>query len=126
MKRRDFLKYIGCGCCGYTLSSCSTAPITGRNQVTFFPESTINSQAATAYANFKKKAKLSKDIDTLNLIETIGSKMQMAISAYFKSKKIKDPTKDFNWCCCPYSYWNNDLFDCFDYEYLSFFDTRGY
>jgi len=97
MKRRDFLKYIGCGCCGYTLSSCSTAPITGRNQVTFFPESTINSQAATAYANFKKKAKLSKDADTLNLIETIGSKIQVAISAYFKSKKIKDPTKDFNW-----------------------------
>ena len=96
MKRRDFLKYISYGCCG-TMMSCSTAPITNRNQVTFFPESVINSQAASAYAAFKKKAKLSEDKETLKLIEDIGSKMKIAISAYFSNKKLKDPTKDYNW-----------------------------
>ena len=96
MKRRDFLKYVGCGCCS-TMMSCSTAPITNRNQVTFFPESVINSQAASAYVTFKKKAKLSEDKETLKLIEDIGSKMKIAISTYFSSKKLNDPTKDYNW-----------------------------
>ena len=68
MKRREFLKFASCGCGGLALSSCSSAPITNRKQITFMPESMINNQAATAYASFKKKAKLSNDTSTLNLI----------------------------------------------------------
>ena len=97
MKRRDFLKYVGCGCCGFSLASCSSAPITNRKQITFMPESMINNQAAKAYENFKKKAKVSKDIETFQLIKSIGSKMEIAISSYFKMKKLKDPTENFKW-----------------------------
>jgi predicted Zn-dependent protease len=97
MKRRDFLKYVGCSCCGFSLTSCSTAPITNRKQITFMPESVINNKAAKAYENFKKKAKISKDIETLELIKSIGSKMEIAISSYFKMKKLKDPTENFKW-----------------------------
>jgi len=97
MKRRDFLKYVGCGCCGFSLASCSSAPITNRKQITFMPESMINNQAAKAYENFKKKAKVSKDIETFELIKSIGSKMEIAISSYFKMKKLKDPTENFKW-----------------------------
>lgn len=97
MKRRDFLKIIGCSCCAYTLSSCSTAPITNRKQITFFPESLINSQAAKAYSDFKKKAKISKDEETLNLIKEIGQKMKLAIGIYFKNNNLKDPAKDYDW-----------------------------
>ena len=97
MKRREFLKYVGCGCCAFGLPSCSSAPITNRKQITFFPESVINSQAIKAYEQFKKKAKISKDTETLKLIEEIGGKMKIAISTYFKSKKMKDPTVDYKW-----------------------------
>ena len=97
MKRRDFLKIIGCSCCAYSLPSCSTAPITNRKQITFFPESLINSQAAKAYSDFKKKAKISKDEETLNLIKEIGQKMKLAIGIYFKNNNLKDPTKDYDW-----------------------------
>jgi len=97
MKRRDFLKYVGCGCCGFSLASCSSAPITNRKQITFMPESMINNQAAKAYENFKKKAKVSKDVETFKLIKSIGSKMEIAISSYFKMKKLKDPTENFKW-----------------------------
>ena len=97
MKRRDFLKYVGCGCCGFSLASCSSAPITNRKQITFMPESMINNQAAKAYENFKKKAKVSKDVETFELIKSIGSKMEIAISSYFKMKKLKDPTENFKW-----------------------------
>ena len=47
----------------------------------------INAQAAKAYNQFKRKAKLSKDLATLNSIKTIGKKMEIAISEYFKSYK---------------------------------------
>ena len=97
MKRRDFLKYMSCSCCGFSLISCSTAPITNRKQIAFMPESVINSQAAKAYETFKKKAKISKDIKTFKLIKSIGSKMEIAISSYFNMKKLKDPTKNFKW-----------------------------
>ena len=97
MKRREFIKYFGCGCSAFSLPSCSSAPITNRKQITFFPESVINSKAAKAYETFKKKAKISKDTETLKLIKSIGSKMELAISSYFKMKKIKDPTENFDW-----------------------------
>ncbi|MBD1108809.1 hypothetical protein IDH26_01710 [Pelagibacterales bacterium SAG-MED50] len=33
MNRRKFLSYVGCGCCGIILPSCTTAPITERKQL---------------------------------------------------------------------------------------------
>ena len=57
----------------------------------------INAQAAKAYNQFKRKAKLSKDLATLNSIKTIGKKMEIAIGEYFKKQGKNDPTKNFQW-----------------------------
>ncbi|MEK9959173.1 MAG: M48 family metallopeptidase [Pelagibacteraceae bacterium] len=79
------------------ISSCSTTPITERKQLKIYPESVINSNAAKAYEQFKKKAKISKDLATLNMIKRIGAKMEKSISYYFKKKNLKDPTQNFQW-----------------------------
>ena len=97
MKRRDFIKYVGCSCCSVLVTACSTTPITQRKQLKIYPESVINANAAKAYTQFKKKAKMSKDITTLNTIKRIGNKMEKAISFYFAKKNLKDPTKGFKW-----------------------------
>ncbi len=97
MKRREFITYLGCGCCSVLLPSCTSAPITNRKQLKIIPEATINANAIKAFNEFKKKAKMSKDIKTLNIIKKIGFKMEKAISYYCKTKNIKDPTKNFNW-----------------------------
>ena len=89
MKRRDFIKYVGCSCCSVLVTACSTTPITQRKQLKIYPESVINANAAKAYTQFKKKAKMSKDITTLNTIKRIGNKMEKAISFYFAKKKLK-------------------------------------
>ena len=69
ISRRKFLELFTGSCCGL-LTSCSTVPITERKQLTIYPESFINKQAAGAYMNFKKKAKLIKDgKDLKNIIE---------------------------------------------------------
>ena len=61
MDRRKFLTYVGCGCCGYVLNACSTAPITERRQLKIVPEAKLNAQAAAIYEKIKQKEKLSDD-----------------------------------------------------------------
>ena len=79
------------------LHSCSTAPITDRRQLKILPESKLNAQAAQIYEKVKEKEKMSKDINTLNLIKNIGSKVEDSISEYFYKENLKDPTSNFQW-----------------------------
>ena len=97
MNRRKFLSYVGCSCGGFILNSCASAPITERKQLSIIPEAKLNAQAAKIYEKVKKKAKLSKDTKTLNLIKDIGQKMEDSISEYFYQSKLDDPTKYFDW-----------------------------
>ena len=69
MKRRDFLLSVGCGCCSVFLSSCVKAPITERKQVSFYPESLINSQAEVAYKRLKDRMKISADVQKTNEVK---------------------------------------------------------
>ena len=95
MNRRKFLSYVGCGCCGFILNSCSTAPITERRQLKIIPEAKLNAQAAQIYEKINKK-KMSKDTKTLNLIKDI-EKMENSIGEYFYQSKLNDPTVNFDW-----------------------------
>ena len=97
MDRRKFLTYVGCGCCGLVLNSCSTAPITERRQLKIIPEAKLNDQAAEIYEKIKEKEKMSSDIKTLNLIKEIGKKMENSIAEYFYKENIDDPTINFDW-----------------------------
>ena len=97
MDRRKFLSYVGCGCCGFVLNACSTAPITERRQLKIIPEAKLNAQAAAIYEKVKEKEKLSKDIKTLNEIKNIGRRMEDSISEYFYKEKLNDPTVNFDW-----------------------------
>ena len=97
MNRRKFLSYVGCGCCGFILPSCTTTPITDRKQLSIIPESKLNAQAAKIYEKVKEKEKMSDDIKSLNQIKEIGKKMEDSISEYFYRKKLDDPTANFDW-----------------------------
>ena len=96
MNRRKFLSYVGCSCCGFILSSCSTAPITERRQFKIVPEAKLNAQAAEIYEKIKEKEKLITD-SKLDKIKEIGKKMENSIGEYFYQSKINDPTVNFNW-----------------------------
>ena len=97
MNRRKFLSYIGCGCCGFILNSCSTAPITERKQLKIVSEQKLNAQAAQIYEKVKSKEKMSKDLKTLNEIKEIGKRMEDSISEYFYRENLNDPTAFFDW-----------------------------
>ena len=97
MNRRKFLQFVGCGCCGFVMNSCSSVPITDRKQLKIIPESKLNAQAAQIYEKIKQKEKLSKDTKTLNLIKDIGKRMENSISEYFYQANLNDPTVNFQW-----------------------------
>ncbi len=80
-----------------SLHSCTTAPITDRRQLKILPESKLNAQAAQIYEKVKEKEKMSKDIETLNLIKNIGSNIETSISEYFYRENMNDPTTNFQW-----------------------------
>ena len=97
MNRRKFIKYIGCSCGGFLLSSCTTAPITDRKQLKLIPESKLNAQAAQIYEKVKEKEKLIKSGSVIKEIKEIGKKMEDSISEYFYQQNMKDPTSNFQW-----------------------------
>ena len=97
INRRKFLEIIGCCSCGLIISSCTTAPITGRGQLKLLPESTINRQAAQLYERVKSKTKLSDDKKQFALIKEVGSRIEEAVSSYFNSVNMPDPTYNFQW-----------------------------
>ena len=97
MDRRKFLTYVGCGCCGFALNSCTTAPITERRQLKIVSEAKLNAQAAAIYEKVKKKEKMSDDLKSLNEIREIGKKMEYSIGEYFYRSKLNDPTANFDW-----------------------------
>tara|TARA_B110000008_G_C16824222_1_gene505888 strand:+ start:101 stop:928 length:828 start_codon:yes stop_codon:yes gene_type:complete len=97
MNRRKFLNYVGCGCCGFVINACSTAPITDRRQFKIIPEANLNAKAAIIYEKVKAKEKMSDDLKTLNQIKDIGKKMEDSISKYFDRSNMTDPTANFDW-----------------------------
>ena len=97
INRRKFLEIFGYCTCGLMIASCSTAPITERKQLRLIPESTLNNQAAQIYEKVKQKTKLSDDKKQLEEIKEIGSRIEEAVSSYFDSTNMKDPTYNFQW-----------------------------
>ncbi len=99
INRRKFLGFIGCSCGGFFLNSCATVPITERKQLSLYPESVINRQAAQAYDKLKnsKKIKLINKSKDLNNIIDIGNKISKSVSLFFKNQNQEDPTENFDW-----------------------------
>ena len=97
INRRKFLEIFGSCSCGLVITSCATAPITERKQLKLIPEASLNRQAAQIYEKVKNKTKLSDDKKQLDEIKEIGSRIEEAVSMYFDSKGLKDPTYNFQW-----------------------------
>ena len=97
MNRRKFLTSVCGSCCGFFLTSCTTAPITDRRQFKIIPEAKLNAQAAQIYEKIKEKEKMSDDTKTLNEIREIGKRMENSIGEYFYQSNLDDPTINFDW-----------------------------
>jgi predicted Zn-dependent protease len=83
--------------------ACSTNAVTGRKQLSLFPESTLQAEAVTQYQSFLSQNKVvaqntSKDAE---MVRRVGSRIANAITTYYAnnpelSKELKDYKWEFN------------------------------
>ncbi|MEO6001305.1 MAG: M48 family metallopeptidase [Chitinophagaceae bacterium] len=84
---------------GVTMYSCSRNAVTGRNQLTLYPESEIQSLAATEYKTFLTQNKVvsssaSKDAE---MVRRVGQRITSAIKEYYTSKGQQNILEGYQW-----------------------------
>lgn len=84
---------------GLIFISCARNAVTGRNQLTLYPESEIQSMAATEYKTFLTQNKVvntsvSKDAE---MVRRVGQRITAAISQYYKSKGQQSILDGYQW-----------------------------
>ncbi len=81
-------------------TSCSTNGVTGRKQLTLFPESTLQQQALSQYQSFLSENKVvsqntSKDAE---MVRRVGSRIAQAITTYYANNPaVKKQLDAYKW-----------------------------
>jgi predicted Zn-dependent protease len=81
----------------FIVISCSSVPLTGRNQLNIIPNSEMLSMSFQQYDEFMKTNKISADVNNSNMVKRIGFNVQNAVQRYFAENKISDRLKGYSW-----------------------------
>jgi len=85
------------GLLGLLAWSCSTVPITGRQQLSLVPEGQIIAMADAQYDTFLMTNKLSTDKAKTDMIKRCGGRIQKAVEAYFASQNQSSQLNGYKW-----------------------------
>lgn len=77
--------------------SCSSVPVTGRNQLSLIPASQLMSLSFQQYDDFLKENKISKDKKKTALVKKVGVKIQKAVEEYMAQKNLSDHLNGYSW-----------------------------
>ena len=81
------------------LVACSRNAITGRKQLTLYPESEIAAAAAQQYQQFLSQSKVvspTADRDA-EMVRRVGQRIANAITQYYTQQGLADQIKDYKW-----------------------------
>jgi predicted Zn-dependent protease len=78
-------------------SSCTTVPLTGRRQLDFIPAETMLSMSYQQYDDFLKSNKLSTNQAQIQMVETVGQRIQKAVEKYMAENNLSGRLKDYKW-----------------------------
>lgn len=84
---------------GLFFTACTKNAITGRNQLTLVPESTLQQEAVSQYQTFLSQNKVvssSSDRDA-EMVKRVGSRIAAAITKYYASKGLSDQLAGYKW-----------------------------
>ncbi|MEP7165767.1 MAG: M48 family metallopeptidase [Ferruginibacter sp.] len=78
---------------------CSTNAVTGRKQLSLFPESTLQQEALTQYQSFLSQNKVvsqssSKDAE---MVKRVGTRIAQAITTYYGQKGLSKELDGYKW-----------------------------
>ncbi len=80
-------------------AACTTNSITGRKQLSLFPESTLQAEAVSQYQSFLSENKVvsSTNNKDAEMVKRVGNRIAQAITSYYKSKGISNELEGYNW-----------------------------
>ena len=79
------------------LVACTTAPITGRKELSLIPESEMLATSVQQYDEFLKQNTLSADAQQTAVVKKVGLRIQSAVEAYFAEKGQSDQLSGYAW-----------------------------
>jgi len=77
--------------------SCSTVPLTGRRQLNLIPSSEMLSMSSDQYGQFLKSNKKSTDPKGVQMVQTVGHRIQNAVERYVAQNNMSDRLSGYNW-----------------------------
>lgn len=79
------------------LISCSTAPITGRRQLTLIPDSQMLSMSYQQYDQFLSESKLSPNAQKAKQVKDVGTRIQTAVEQFMTQNDMGSRLQDYRW-----------------------------
>lgn len=79
------------------LLSCSTVPITGRQQLNLVPDSEIMALSYRQYGEFIKGSRLSQNQTQAAMVRRVGGNIQKAVETYFAKNNLSGELSGFAW-----------------------------
>ncbi|MEO7306725.1 MAG: M48 family metallopeptidase [Ferruginibacter sp.] len=79
--------------------ACTTNQVTGRKQLTLFPEATLQQQALTEYQSFLSTNKVisSSSNRDAEMVKRVGGRIARAITAYYTQKGLASELNGYKW-----------------------------
>lgn len=81
----------------FSLTACSTVPITGRSQLNLIPGPSMLSMSLQQYDQFLKEHKVSTDKEQTAAVRRVGVNIQHAVERYFAASGLSGHLSDYKW-----------------------------
>jgi predicted Zn-dependent protease len=81
----------------FFLTSCTTVPITGRQQLNLISDSSMLSMSFQEYDKFLKDHKLSTDQEKVAIVKRVGLRVQRAVELYFRQNNMQAALSNYSW-----------------------------
>jgi len=92
-----FIRYLILACFLFSLTACSTVPITGRSQLNLIPGSSMLSMSLQQYDTFLKEHKVSTNQEQTQMVRRVGTKIQNAVERYFAENGLSAQLANYKW-----------------------------
>ncbi|WP_372644352.1 M48 family metallopeptidase [Ancylomarina sp.] len=79
------------------LTACATVPLTGRRQMSLFPESQMIATSLTQYDTFLKENKLSGNKEQSEMVKRVGKRIADVVEIFMKDNGMADRVAGFAW-----------------------------
>lgn len=97
MKISKILFFLALVISSVFIESCSTVPLTGRNQVNLMPESSMVEMSLTSYDQFLDTNQVSTDKQQVAMVKRVGKNISTAVEKYLKDNGYESYLQYFQW-----------------------------